>query len=47
MPQKNQAGQTLYRTLLLHIHGEEKNYLDSDIKKQGRSNHFSEGTGCK
>ena len=34
MPQKNHAGQTLYITLLLHIHGEEKNYLDSYIKNK-------------
>ena len=38
------ARQTLYRTLSLHIHGQGKIYSDSDIEKQGRSDHFPEGT---
>ena len=31
----------------MHIHGGEKNYLDSDMEKPGRSGHVPERTGCK
>ena len=40
------AGQNLYRTLSLHIYGGGNLYLDRDMEKLGRSDHFPEGTGC-
>ena len=44
--QKTPAGQTFDRTLSLDICGGGKTNLDSDMKKQRRSDHFPEGTGC-
>ena len=44
--QKTPTGQTLYRTLSLHIYSGWKIYLNSDRAKSGRSNHFSERTEC-
>ena len=46
LQQKTPAGQTIYRTLSLHIFGGGKVYLDSDIEKTRRSDHFPEKTGC-
>ena len=43
---KDPAGQTLYRTLSFHIHGEGENILTVMGIKPGRSDYFPEGTGC-
>ena len=44
--QKTTAGQTLYRTISLHINGGGKIYLNIDMKKPGSFDHFPKGTGC-
>ena len=44
--QKTSAGQTLYRTLCLHIYGGGNVYLDRDMEKPGSSAHFPKRTGC-
>ena len=44
--QKTSAGQTLHRTLCLHIYGGGNMYLDRDMEKPGSSAHFPKGTGC-
>ena len=46
MTTKTSAGQTLYRTLCLYIHGGGNIYLDRDMEKAGNSAHFSKRTGC-
>ena len=43
---KTTTGQTLYRTLSLHIYGGGNIYLDRDVKKPGSSDPFPKGTGC-
>ena len=45
MAKKNTAGQTYYRTLFLHIYGGGYIYLERDMGKPGRSDHFPSGTG--
>ena len=44
--QKTPAGQTLYGALLLDMYGGGTIYLDSDMDKSGRSDHFPEGREC-
>ena len=44
--QKTTAGQTLYRTISLHINGGGKIYLERDMEKPGSFDHFPKGTGC-
>ena len=46
LQQKTTAGQTLYRTLSLHIYGWGNIYLERDMKKPGSSEPFPKGTGC-
>ena len=43
---KTFSGQTLYRTLCLHIYGGGNIYIDRDMEKQGSSAHFPRRTGC-
>ena len=43
---KTTAEQTLYRPLSSHIHGGGNIYLDRDMEKPGKFDHFPEGTGC-
>ena len=46
--QKTTAGQTLYRTISLHIiiNGGGNSYLNTDTEKPGSFDHFPKGTGC-
>ena len=44
--QKTTAGQTLYRTISLHIIDGRKINLNRDMEKPGCFDHFPKGTGC-